>query len=109
MSVFNVPVVIGVDEERIAKEIENNVETQVVNRICDELKEIMYKKHYYNGAPDIHNPEPLRDMVRYEITKVITDKEDVIIDAAAEKLADKLSRTKAVREMAKKVAEEVLG
>ena len=108
MAVYQVPVVIGVDEERIAREIENNVENRVVNKICDELKQIMYKKQYYNGAPDIHNPEPLRDMVRQEVVKVIQDKEDVIIEAAAEKLADKLSRSKAVREMAKKVAEEEL-
>ena len=109
MSVFSVPVTIGVDEERIAREIENDVENRVVNKIYDELKKIMYKNRYYDGAPDIHNPEPLRDMVRHEITKVIQDKEDVIIEAAAEKLADKLSRTKAVREMAKKVAEEEFG
>ena len=95
-------------QERIAREIENNVENRVVNKICDELKEIIYKKNYYNGDPDIHNPEPLRDMVRHEVAKVIQDKEDIIIQAAAEKLADKLSRSKAVREMAKKVAEEEL-
>lgn len=109
MSVYQVPVVIGIDEERIAREIERDVEQQVVNKITDELKAIIYKKRYYDGAFDIHDPEPLREMVRREITKIIQDKEDVIVDAAAEKLADKLSRTKAVREKAAAVAEEVLG
>jgi len=36
MSVFSVPVTIGVDEEKIAKEIESNVEAQVVRKIADE-------------------------------------------------------------------------
>ena len=38
MSVFSVPVTIGVDEEKITKEIESNVEAQVVNKITDEIK-----------------------------------------------------------------------
>lgn len=44
MSVFSVPVTIGVDEEKIAKEIESDVETRVINKIADEVKEIIYKK-----------------------------------------------------------------
>lgn len=109
MSVFSIPVTIGVDEERIAREIESNVEAQVVNKICDELKDIIYKKRYYDGKPDINNPEPLREMVRREIVKILDGKEQLIIDAAADTLADKLSRTKVVKEKAAAVAEEVLG
>lgn len=47
MSVFSVPVTIGVDEEKIVKEIENNVEAQVVNKITEEVKDIIYKKRSY--------------------------------------------------------------
>lgn len=38
MSVYSVPVTIGVDEKRIAEEIENDVEHQVVNSITKEVK-----------------------------------------------------------------------
>ena len=109
MSVFSVPITIGVNEEDIAREIEKNVEQQVVNKVYEELKEIIYKREYYMRKCDESNPEPLREMVKREVSRVIQDKEDVIIDAAAEKLADKMSRMKAVREKAAEIAEEVLG
>lgn len=109
MSVFSIPVVIGIDEEEIAANVAKNVEAQVVNKIYDELKDIIYKKRYYDGKPDIHDPEPLREMVRREIVKILDGKEQLIIDAAAEKLADKMSRMKVVKEKAAAVAEEVLG
>ena len=38
MSVFSVPVTIGIDEEGIARELRENVESQVVNKILDEVK-----------------------------------------------------------------------
>lgn len=104
MSVYQVPVVIGIDEERIAKEIENNVERQVVNKITEEVKSVIFEKKGW-GDPK----EPLREMVRKEIVNVLDKYETLIINTAAEKLADKLSRTKAVREKAAAVAEEVLG
>lgn len=107
MSVFSVPVTIGVNEENIAREIEKNVEQQVVNKVFDEVKEIIYHKDYYRGRQD-ENPEPLRRMVEREIEKKIIEKEDVIIEVAATKLAEKLVRTKAVRERAAAVAKEVL-
>lgn len=108
MSVYSAPVTIGVDEERIAREIERDVEQQVVNKITDELKEVMCGKDYY-GRRDIHNHQPLEEMVKKEIIKMLEGKDELIINAAAEKLADKLSRTKAVKEKAAAVAEEVLG
>ena len=38
MSVYSVPVIIGVDEKRIAEEIKNDVEHQVINSITKEVK-----------------------------------------------------------------------
>lgn len=103
MSVFSVPVTIGIDEERIAKEIEQNVETKVVDNIVKAVEEAIYNKRSYYGTKD----EPLRTMIRYEIDKILKEKEDLIVEVAATKLADKLSRHKAVKEKAAAVAEEV--
>ena len=47
MSVFSVPVTIGVNEEEIAKEIRKNVEDRVVEKITKEIKEVIYKKELY--------------------------------------------------------------
>lgn len=100
MSVFSVPVTIGVDEEKIALEIHRTVESQVVTRIVEEIKGIIFKEDYY-GRRKEDNPEPLRNMVEREVHKVIKDKEDLIIQKAAETLVDKMYRSKACREAMK--------
>ena len=105
MSVYQVPVVLGIDEERIAKEIERDVEQQVVNKIAKDIEDVIYEHSGYYGD----KKEPLRRMVRTEIMNFLEKHETLIINTAAEKLADKLSRTKAVREKAAAVAEDVLG
>ena len=108
MSVFNVPVVIGVDEEAIAREIKENVEAQVVAKILDEIKKQMYKSSYYYGRSEYDDPEPLKNMIKTEIQKQLDGHQDLIIKEAAEILADKLARTKAVKEKAALIAEKVL-
>lgn len=107
MSVYSIPVTIGVDEERIAQEVTKNVENRVIENITNEVKKIMFEKSYYYGR-DLSD-EPLRNMVKYEIKRLLADKEDAIIDAAAKELADKLVRTKAVKEKVKEVTTEVFG
>lgn len=83
MSVFSVPVTIGVDEEKIVKEIENNVEAQVVNKITEEVKDIIYKKRSYY---DRDEKEPLREMVIEEVRNCIKLNEELIIQEAAKTL-----------------------
>lgn len=104
MSVFSVPVTIGVDEEKIAKEIESNVETQVVNKITDEVKEIIYKKRTYYDR-DVN--EPLREMVIEEVHKCIKLNEELIIQEAAKELVNKMARTKVYKEAVKEAAEKI--
>ena len=105
MGAYSIPVVIGIDEEAIAKEVQKNVEDRVVEYISGEIKEVMfYKNRSYYGVE-----QPLETMVKSYIEKAVDDNKERIIELAAEKLADKLSRTKAVKERAAAVAEEVLG
>lgn len=104
MSVFSVPVTIGVDEEKIAKEIESNVETQMVNKITDEIKKIMFtERNYYNGDKN----EPLRSMVIEEVRNCIKLNEELIIKEAAKALVEKMTRTKAYKEAVKEAAEKI--
>lgn len=110
MSVFSVPVTIGVDEEAIVREIKENVESQVINRILDETKRQMFNARYvrYCDKEKYTDPEPLRNMIKAEIHDIIVNHQDLIIKEAAEILADKLARTKAVKEKAALIAEKVL-
>lgn len=52
MSVFSIPVTIGVNEEEIAKEIRKNVEDRVVEKIPRKLKRLFTKNpHTEVGIP----------------------------------------------------------
>ena len=112
MSVFNVPVTIGVDEDKIAREIESEVKEKVIRNIGDKVEEIIYKEYdEYGGIygrKKVKSDEPLRRMVERKIDDVLEKERDSIIELAAEKLADRLSRSKKVRDMASRVAEETL-
>ena len=55
MSVFSIPVTIGVNEEEIAKEIRKNVEDRVVEKITKEIKGVIYKKELY-GSRETNEP-----------------------------------------------------
>lgn len=104
MGVFSVPVTIGVDEERIAESIEKNVEEQVVNRILTEVKKTLYKSKPYSYRDEYDDPTPMKEMIKEQICKIVEERSDEIVTLAAEVLAEKLSRSKAVKE---KIASEL--
>lgn len=107
MSVFSVPVTIGVDEEKIAQNIEENVEQMVVNKISTEVKRVIYAKRGWGRTGyDEDDLSPLRAIVKDEVAKVLVDRQDEIIKEAAKALADKLARSKAVKEQAAVIVAE---
>ncbi len=104
MIVFSVPVTIGINEEEIAKEIRKNVEDRVVEKITKEIKGVIYEKSTY-GSRDTN--EPLKRMVRMQIGEILENNESVIVQEAAKALADKMIKTKAVKEAIKETIEKV--
>lgn len=115
MSIFNVPVTIGVDEDKIAREIESEVKEKVIRSIGDKVEGIIYKEYddfgYSRGVRSVKkvkSDEPLRRMVERKVDNILEKERDTIVELAAEKLADKLSRSKKIRDMATSVAEDVL-
>ena len=104
MSVFSVPVTIGVNEEEIANEIRKNVEDRVVEKITKEIKEVIYEKSTY-GSRDTN--EPLKRMVRMQIGEILEKNKSVIVQEAAKALADKMIKTKTVKEAIKETIEKV--
>lgn len=101
MSVYSVPVTIGVDEKRIAEEIQNDVEQQVVKTITKEVKNKMFSKNNY------YQENPIDTMIKNEIKRIVEDNKDYIIENASKLLCEKLSRTKAVREAVQNVIDQI--
>lgn len=106
MSVFSVPVTIGVDEVEIAKNIEANVEKQVISQIKKDVEGTMYGR-YGSHLYAYDNETPIRSMIRGEVVRILEHDREKIIKLAAETLAEKLSRTKAVKEAAAETAKDV--
>ena len=100
MSVFSVPVTIGVDEERIAEEIGGNVERQVVKTITEEVRKKMFSHNYYQD-------DPLDAMIKNEVGKIVDSHKDQIIENAYKMLCEKLSRTKAAKEAVQNVIDKI--
>ena len=98
MGVFSVPVTIGIDEDRIAKEIEANVESQVIKAITERVESIICQRTWgdrYNK----NNLSPLKEIVNDVIEKTIKEHEEYIIQSAISALANKLSRKKITKDM----------
>lgn len=103
MSVYSIPVTLGIDEEAIEKKISSDIERHVLSEISKKIQKNLFDENYYSKESWVET------VARAEILKMLTVKEEEIIDKAAEKLADKLSRSKAVREIASNVAKEIFG
>ena len=90
---------INVDDEKIKQTIESNVMKQIVNKISEEcLNEIVDKDSNY--------PFKIRQLVNNNIQRFFEQNKDLIIFETSNKLAEKLVKTKAVREAVEKLLGE---
>lgn len=105
MSVYSIPVTLGIDEKAIEKKIIENAENHVIKVIENEVRNTLFdfSVSYFNKESRVE------EIAREEIVKMLDKNQDKIIELAAEKLADKLSRQKAVKEKAGDVAKEIFG
>lgn len=87
------------DDKKITDSIENQVHKEVVDNITEEVKKIIFEKKWrYNKPYDEDNPSPLRKIVESRVSEMLQENKDIIIEGAIKSLADKLSRTKQVRD-----------
>lgn len=94
---------IGIDDEGIKKAVTENAEKTIIKELSEEVKRILFKKDfsYKNGLS--LGPTQYMDE---KIGAILDENREAIIEAAAEKLADKLSRTKKAKEMLGEVLEK---
>lgn len=90
---------VSVDDEAIKKTIVNKASETVVNEVKRELG--VNVGYFQNNAV-------LRRMINEEVLAIFEAHKDAIIAEAGKQLADKLIRTKAVKEATAKLIEKVL-
>ena len=90
---------IGIDDDAIIKRIEENAEKTITKELRDKVGEIMFGTNPYSG-------KELDAITRWTeglFVKYLEDHKAEIIELTAKYLAEKLMKTKAVREMTQDV------
>lgn len=92
---------IGIDDDGIRKRIEENAYNDVVKMFHDSAVETVFgeKRRWYTREYQ------WEDFIKDGVEQFLDSHRDEIVERAAMKLCEKMSRTKAVREAVKKVVE----
>lgn len=107
MSQHIVNVAFDFDDDKVRKILEESAEKKVLDALTTDIKKSIckgadrYYGYYETKSLDDSFKDSLHTMVSNKIDKVLLDYKDEIINLAADKLAERLSRTKAARELLK--------
>lgn len=101
---------IGIDDDAIREIVMKKAEKSIVEDLKKDIRSEIIREIFVCDS-DWSGKErkiDLQDWVKDLVEKTLKDNKDQIIKMASEKLADKMSRTKAVKEaMAEKIREGV--
>lgn len=89
---------INIDDDRIIKNIEASAEEKIIAAITKKVEDCIYDNNMHYGRR-YDREEPLKNMIKKEIERIIEENKDVVLSEASKILADKLSRTKAAKEL----------
>lgn len=103
MSQHIVNVAFDFDDDKVRKILEESAYNAVIKDIKKDIMEAVIDNTYKKGESFFK--EKLRYMVQDSIDSVLEDYKPEIINAAAEKLAEKFSRTKAFKDKMKEAME----
>ena len=81
------------DDAHITELVEAQAAKQVIDKITKDVESILYTKRY-----GYQSDNPIREFVTERVNAIIDEHKDDIINAAVERLADKLARTKIAKE-----------
>lgn len=88
---------IGIDDQRIVKSIEANAERIITADIKQKVYDNMFESRCYGGHGDPNNG--FSYWMKGRIEDFMREHKDLIIEMAGKFLAEKLSRTRAAKEL----------
>lgn len=98
---------IGVDDAAIVQKVSENAERLITNDLKNEVrKQVFTYPGYYGYRDDRDKPDGVQRWAEKKFEEFLEENKETIIELASEKLADKLSRSKVVKEA---VAGKVIG
>jgi hypothetical protein len=96
--IINIPLTI--DDELWASALARDYESKVTEQLTNEIRKCIADKDTYSiYAKDKNVRRGLDNWVSCKIDDILKEYKDDIIDAAAEKLAERLARTKRAKEV----------
>lgn len=95
-------VAIGIDDDAIVKRIKENAEKNITKDLRDKVGEILFGYNRWTGK----EADAITGWTESLFMRYLEEHKSEIIELAAKCLAEKLSRTKAVKEMLAGLAEE---
>ena len=87
---------IGIDDEAIRKRIEATAEKQIIDTLTKDVKSTIFEKD--NWSEKGYKEGRASYYLDHKIDKLLNDCKEPIIELAAERLAEKLCRTKKAKE-----------
>lgn len=93
---------IGIDDDAIVKRVVENAEKNITNDIKQEVTKLMFGFNSWSGRR-LDDPT---EWTRMQIQSFLNEHKDEIVQCAGNILAEKLLRTKAVKEMVGRLTEE---
>lgn len=88
---------ITIDDEAIKQTILDNAEKNIMDRITKDVLLAIFRTNGWSDTPT----NQLRPWVEEKVDVILKENKDTIIDLAAEKLAERLARTKKAKELTK--------
>ena len=92
--IVNIP--LQIDEKVIQDQLSLDYEQKIQNYIFGEIKNALYDQCGYYSKNTLIG---MTNIIRDQVDKYLEGMRDEIIEAAAERLADRLSRTKKAKEL----------
>lgn len=89
---------IGIDDEAIKKRCEESAYDSIIKQLTQECKEYLIKNGYGDGDWYASKKVDWVGIAMRRVDSFIENNRDAIIEAAANKLADSIKRTKAYKE-----------
>lgn len=96
------------DDERVRQTIENTVKKEVINGIqTDITNALIHNFGSWNGAWNRSKENALVDLMRERTDDFLKENKDVILEAAAKNLSERLARSKKGKELLEGLEKEV--
>lgn len=96
------------DDKRVRQTIENTVKKEVIDGIKTDITEaLLHNFGSWNGAWNHSKESALVDLMRERTDDFLKENKDVILEAAAKNLSERLARSKKGKELLEGLEKEV--